>query len=215
MSFSAEVGDFMHVALLGDSIFDNGSYTGGQPDVASNLRPLLPAGTSVSLLAKDGATTATFAPQRAAITPAMTHLVLSLGGNDALGSLGLLSVKVDNVGQGLHMLGQKVGQFEAAYRLIVDELRALRRTLLLCTIYDGSFDDMDFALIAQTALASFNDAIIRVAFEHDLPLLDLRRVCTEPKDYTLEIEPSGHGGRKIAAAIFDRLATLRSTSFAV
>lgn len=205
----------MHVALLGDSIFDNASYAGGQPDVAANLRPLLPAGSSVSLLAKDGATTATFAPQRAAITPAMTHLVLSLGGNDALGCLGLLSVRVDNVGQGLHLIGQRVGQFEAAYRLIVDDLRALRRPLMLCTIYDGSFDDKDFALIAQTALASFNDVIIRVAFEHDLPLLDLRRVCTDAKDYALEIEPSGQGGRKIAAAVFARLATLRPATFAV
>ena len=205
----------MHVALLGDSIFDNGSFTGGQPDVAACLRTLLPAGSSVSLLAKDGATTASFAPQAAAITTAMSQLVLSLGGNDALGCLGLLSVRVDNVGQGLHLIGQKVGQFEAAYRLIVDELRALRRPLMLCTIYDGSFEDKDFALIAQTALASFNDVIIRIAFEHDLPLLDLRRVCTDERDYTVEIEPSGQGGRKIAAAIFDRLATQRSDSFSV
>lgn len=205
----------MHVALLGDSIFDNGSYTSGQPDVATCLRTLLPAGSSVSLLAKDGATTATFAPQLAAISTAMTQLVLSLGGNDALGCLSLLPVRVDNVGQGLHLIGQKVGQFEAAYRLIVDELRALRRPLMLGTIYDGSFDDKDFALIAQTALASFNDVIIRVAFEHDLPLLDLRRVCTDARDYALEIEPSGQGGRKIAQAIFDRLATQRGGSFAV
>jgi hypothetical protein len=206
----------MHVALLGDSIFDNGGYTCGQPDVAAHLRSLLPAGSSVSLLAKDGATTATFAPQRAALTPAMSQLVLSLGGNDALGCLGLLSVRVDNVGQGLHLVGQRVGQFEAAYRLIVNDLRTPQRPLLLCTIYDGSFDDKDFALIAQTALAAFNDVIIRVALEQDLPLLDLRSVlCTDPKDYTLEIEPSAQGGRKIAGAIFSRLATLASASFAV
>ena len=205
----------MHVALLGDSIFDNGSYTSGQPDVATCLRTLLPAGSSVSLLAKDGATTSTFAPQQAAISPTMTQLVLSLGGNDALGCLGLLSVRVDNVGQGLHLIGQKVGQFEAAYRIIVDELRALRRPLMLCTIYDGSFDDKDFALIAQTALAAFNDVIVRVSLEHGLPLLDLRSVCTDAKDYTLEIEPSAQGGRKIAQAIFDRLAMRLRAAFEV
>jgi hypothetical protein len=41
------------VALLGDSIFDNGVYTGGEPDVATHLRGMLPT-WQVSLLAVDG-----------------------------------------------------------------------------------------------------------------------------------------------------------------
>jgi hypothetical protein len=32
-------------------------------------------------------------------------------------------------------------------------------------------------------------------------VIDLRLVCTEPADYANEIEPSGPGGRKIAAAV--------------
>ena len=35
-----------HVALLGDSIFDNGAYTSGGPDVVTQLRAILPAGVS-------------------------------------------------------------------------------------------------------------------------------------------------------------------------
>lgn len=31
-----------HVVLLGDSIFDNGAYTGREPDVATYLSALLP-----------------------------------------------------------------------------------------------------------------------------------------------------------------------------
>ena len=47
----------------------------------------------------------------------------------------------------------------------------------------------------------FNDVILRVAFEHHLPVIDLRLVCNEPADYANPIEPSGRGGRKIALAI--------------
>ena len=44
-----------HVVLLGDSIFDNGAYTGGAPDVVSELRSRLPAEWEASLLSVDGA----------------------------------------------------------------------------------------------------------------------------------------------------------------
>ena len=33
-----------HIALLGDSIFDNNAYTGGAPDVVTHLRGILPPG---------------------------------------------------------------------------------------------------------------------------------------------------------------------------
>jgi hypothetical protein len=46
-----------HLALLGDSIFDNAQYTSGGPDVVSQVRNLLPPGWGASLLAVDGPTT--------------------------------------------------------------------------------------------------------------------------------------------------------------
>jgi hypothetical protein len=47
----------------------------------------------------------------------------------------------------------------------------------------------------------FNDAILRVAAGHRLPVIELQIICTEPEDYANPIEPSGTGGAKIAAAI--------------
>ena len=47
----------------------------------------------------------------------------------------------------------------------------------------------------------FNDSIIRVAREFKLPGLELRAVCTEAADFIAQIEPSRHGGAKIAEAI--------------
>ncbi len=43
-----------HVALLGDSILDNGPYTEGGPDVVTHVRGMLPAGWRATLLALDG-----------------------------------------------------------------------------------------------------------------------------------------------------------------
>src|SRR5688500_14337329 len=44
-----------HVVLLGDSIFDNGAYVSGGPDVVAHLRAMLPRGWEATLLAVDGA----------------------------------------------------------------------------------------------------------------------------------------------------------------
>jgi hypothetical protein len=47
----------------------------------------------------------------------------------------------------------------------------------------------------------FNDVILRCAFERQLPIIDLRFVCSEKSDYANPIEPSGSGGLKIAKAV--------------
>jgi hypothetical protein len=49
----------------------------------------------------------------------------------------------------------------------------------------------------------FNDCIVRAAFAHGLPLLDLRLICAEETDYANPIEPSAQGGEKIARAIVE------------
>lgn len=56
---------------------------------------------------------------------------------------------------------------------------------------------------ARTALVVFNDAIVWTALARRLALIDLRLVCDEPADYSNPIEPSAHGGGKIARAIVD------------
>jgi hypothetical protein len=75
-----------HVVLLGDSIFDNAAYVRGGPDVVRQLREMLPAGWSATLLAVDGAVTRSVPAQIARLPADATHLVLSVGGNDALGA---------------------------------------------------------------------------------------------------------------------------------
>src|SRR4051812_49212957 len=79
-----------HVVLLGDSIFDNARYVPGGPSVVEHLRRHLPAGWKATLLARDGAGTAELPRQLERVPTDGTHLVVSVGGNDALDHSGLL-----------------------------------------------------------------------------------------------------------------------------
>jgi hypothetical protein len=57
--------------------------------------------------------------------------------------------------------------------------------------------------VAVAGLTVFNDSIVRAAFVHGIPLLDLRFFCNEGGDYPNPIEPSARGGQKIARAIVE------------
>jgi lysophospholipase L1-like esterase len=189
-----------HVVLLGDSIFDNAAYTRGEPEVVSHLRSLLPSGWQATLCAVDGATTATFEGQLRRVPADATHLVIALGGNDALQNIDLLSLPVTSSAQALEIFAARIATFERAYRSAITKAVALERHTAVCTVYNGALE-ADRATVARVALALFNDVILRTAIDLGLTALELRSVCREPGDYANPIEPSGEGGRKIAVAI--------------
>jgi hypothetical protein len=72
---------------------------------------------------------------------------------------------------------------------------------LICTIYNGNFADAGYRKIVRSAVALFNDAIIRTGIDYKLTVIDLRSVCAKPEDYANPIEPSSVGAAKIARAI--------------
>ena len=190
-----------HVILLGDSIFDNAAYTAGGPDVVSQLRKLLPSGWTATLLAVDGHRTEDVSRQLAQLPGRATHLVLSIGGNDALSHGDLLTRPARSAAEVLTLLADAAGGFEERYRRLTARLLQTGLPLTVCTIYNGNFPDRGFQRTASTALSSFNDAILRIGFERRLTIIDLRLVCDEPADYANPIEPSSIGGAKIARAI--------------
>jgi hypothetical protein len=189
-----------HVALLGDSIFDNRAYTGGAPDVITHLRGLLPPPWRATLVAVDGDTSADLPARLGDVPGDATHLVVSIGGNDALGNSDLLAMPVASTADALALFGDRIASFEEDYRAALAAVLALGRETTVCTIYNGNLEP-DYAPLARVALMTFNDVILRVAFERRLTVIDLRLVCTQPSDYANPIEPSGSGGRKIATAI--------------
>jgi GDSL-like Lipase/Acylhydrolase family len=205
-SIQPSIPPMSHVVLLGDSIFDNGSYTSGKPDVIAQVRGLLPAGWKATLLAVDGATTGSIGSQLARLPADATHMVLSVGGNDALIRQNLLDMPVKSSAEALTLLAGAAREFEGAYRKAVGACLRHGLPLTVCTIYNGNFPDAGYAQRAATALTVFNDAIIRTAVEKRLAVIDLRLVCDRPEDYANPIEPSSVGGAKIAKAIVRTVA---------
>ncbi len=216
-----------HVILLGDSIFDNRAYVRpGEPAVIDQLRAWLPAGWHATLRAVDGSVTADVPQQLAGLmdradradradssvdadptTRTPTHLVISTGGNDALGHLGVLDEPVTSVAQALARFAAIQDQFEQTYRRMLDAVLAYGLVTAVCTIYNGNFPDPRYQRLATIGAALFDDVVVRVAVAHGLPVLELRLICTDPADYANPIEPSARGGDRIAHAI----ATLFTT----
>jgi hypothetical protein len=191
----------MRVALLGDSILDNGAYVGGGRDVTAYVRDLLPSDASVDLLARDGSRIEQVELQVARIPPDTTHVIVSAGGNDAIDVLGLLDTPVTNVAEALRAASDLYGTFRYRYRGLLARLRSPDYAVSVCTIYEPRFTEGDILASALSGLALFNDAIVREATMALTPVLDLRRVCTDSGDFANPIEPSDAGGHKIAAAI--------------
>jgi lysophospholipase L1-like esterase len=190
-----------HVVLLGDSIFDNAAYTRGAPDVVRQVRQRLPRGWRATLSAVDGATTETVRDQLRFLPADATHLVVSVGGNDALGHIDFLGAPAGTTAEALLGLAEIAAEFERRYLGMLAEVLARDLPTAICTIYYPRFPDTVLQKIAVTALAVFNDCITRAALVNRLPLLDLRFVCTEEGDYADPIEPSARGGEKIAGSI--------------
>ncbi len=194
-----------HVVLLGDSVFDNAAYVPGGPAVIEHLRRMLPDVWEATLLAVDGAIIASVERQLRRIPKRATHLVLSVGGNDALGYAGfLLTEPADSFATALAGIARIRDEFSREYRAMLDDVRAVGMPLAVCTIYD-SIPGLGEPELAGVSI--FNDAITRCAFAAGATLLDLRLICNESTDYAAvsPIEPSASGGGKIARAIHTAL----------
>jgi len=188
------------VVLLGDSIFDNAAYVRGGPDVVKQLRDKLPFQSKASLLAVDGAITRGVLSQLPRLPKDATHLAVSAGGNDALGSSFLLGQSVGTVGEAVSLLENAQSRFARDYEEMADAVAAAELPTAYCTIYDTPPSGADYRIV-RTALAVFNDIITRIAFARGSPVIDLRLICDEDGDYANPIEPSVQGGDKIASAI--------------
>ena len=189
-----------HVALLGDSIFDNGVYVPGGPAFVDQLRAVLPEEWAVSLLAVDGHVTASVVAQLTDLPEDATHIVVSCGGNDALWHMPVLSEKAQSVAEVLDRFYEIRSNFRQKYRQMLEKVLATQRNVTVCTIYDCI---PDLEPRAHAALSMFNEVILREAILARVTIIDLRLVCSERSDYSelSPIEPSRVGGEKIAAVL--------------
>jgi hypothetical protein len=196
-----------HLVLLGDSIFDNKAYVGSGPDVIVQAREALPSGWSATLAAIDGAVTSDIKTRLKTLPADATHLIVSVGGNDALQEKGLIEEKARSVAEVLDKLAKVKESFQKDYTAMLDAVVARKLPAGVCTIYEARYQDKTTRKIAAAGLTIFNDSILREAFARGLPVIDLRIMFEDDADYANDIEPSVKGGAKIARAVASLVTT--------
>jgi hypothetical protein len=189
-----------HVVLLGNSIFDNAAYvTAGTPDVVRQVRQRLPHGSEATLAAVDGSKTRDVQEQLRRLPADATHLVVSAGGNDALGSSDFLAAPARSTAEALLGLADITDEFERSYLAMLARVLARAPPKAICTVYYLRLPEAVLQRMAITALAVFNNCIIRAVFAHGLPLLNVRSICTEERDTPTRSNPL-HGAAKRSSA---------------
>ena len=136
-----------------------------------------------------------------------THLVVSVGGNNALQEKGLIEEKARSVAEVLDKLAKIEAAFRKSYAAMLDGVLARRLPTAGCTIYEAHYPDPTTRAIAAAGLSVFNDVISREAFSRALQVIDLRLIINDDADYANDIEPSVQGGAKIAKIIATLVAT--------
>ena len=129
-----------HIVLLGDSIFDNGSYVGyNELDVPNQLKSLVNNDCKVTNLAVDGHVTSHIVTQLNNLPSDATHLFVSVGGNDALGHLSILNEPIPTIGdafQKMYLIGEN---FQKAYSEMLDSVLVHKLPTTVCSVYYPRF----------------------------------------------------------------------------
>jgi lysophospholipase L1-like esterase len=120
-----------HLILLGDSIFDNAIYVAEGPAVIDQVRQQIPSNWQATLLAKDGNVTTDVPAQFGRMPVDATHVVLSVGGNDALRALRSLDLPQSSVLETLDTLSGIQRTFEDNYAQVLTTIAALNLPLLV------------------------------------------------------------------------------------
>jgi len=199
-----------HLILLGDSVFDNGSYVlPGQADVTAHMkRKLRSRDGTLDMRAVDGAMVANVKYQLAAKPPPLPcTFVLSVGGNDALQYLDMISdpTRDQSFASVLMRFHEVKEGFRAEYTNSLELILEHGQPLVVCTIYNPVFPEEGGQRLAEAGLSFFNDVITEEAMKRNLLVIDLRVVCSSPSAFANPIEPSELGGNLITDAIVSRL----------
>lgn len=196
-----------HVVLAGDSIFDNDTYVPDGPGVLDQLKQSVPPGWRASKVAVDGDVISDVRRQIKTLPADATDLIVSVGGNDALGHSSILSeVRAPN--DLFRMMQRPLADFRGKYAAMLDLLTPISVRLQVCTIYTAiPFSEPLFRAYAPAAIAAFNDVILGEATARGVNVLRIDRVCVDVDDYSdlSPIEPSTKGGQKIVDLIVSTL----------
>lgn len=190
-----------HFELFGDSMLDNGPYTGITGCVAQTLAARTEHKT-VGLSAVDGDVIQSVESQvdTAPVTNTEhTLAVVSMGGNNALILLEHLMLSRDPRMM-FNLLWKFAEEFQREYeRALLHVVGRYHNVCVLNIYHINSTEPRHRLLRVGTKLLDM--AIMRVCQHHNVPVIDVMNMFDSPSDYANPIEPSARGSYKIVSAI--------------
>jgi lysophospholipase L1-like esterase len=197
--------DKLHLALLGDSVFDSRAYLPGAPNAAERVRqaadPLRPIRTS--LMAVSGSRLRDL-PRQVARTPDdATHLVVSIGGNDVLDLGARLRQGAGGWLERMRSAEPLLAEFRERYAAACEAVAALSMQTAVCALYQPPVSDPMLRMLASAVSDVVNKVVTDEARDRGFDVIDLRKICRAPEDFYDPIHPSARAADKIAKVIAD------------
>jgi len=231
-----------HVVLLGDSTLDNVNWVGEHPSVTEHLKLKIKQRGSqhkawrVTNCSIDGyMIQGVVRIQIPNIPRDASHLIVSVGGNNALGMLGDIDANgAWNPLTILRAICKIYGDFQNSYEAMLDRMPLPNVTV--CTLYLPQFihlpltrpfivlpngyplatrinamstkaNSMLTTSILSLGVFCINRVIRGIARRRRLPVIDLYTIFDQAEDYANPIEPSAQGGDKISENILSVVLT--------
>ena len=181
-----------HLALLGDAL-QNIDLGEGTPETALVPQPRNP--WKLTIVQPDdvlerGPTSAV--PRDA------SHIGVAVDGGWAIETSGLLTGSALSIRGALETLGSAADEFDSVFARLIDAALETGLPTIVCTLVPARHVEPIRQQVAATALAIFNDRILKRAFASRLSVVELRLVCDEDGDYATETLLSRTGVRKVA-----------------
>src|SRR5712691_3861813 len=127
-----------------------------------------------------------------------SHIVVCIDGGWAIETSGLLQERAQTIRDALDMLAAAADEFENAFVRLIAAATETGLPTIVCTLVPARYLEPSQQRVAATALAIFNDRILRRAFAARLSIVELRLVCDEESDYANETLLSRSGVRKVS-----------------
>lgn len=134
-----------------------------------------------------------------------SHVMISIEGNRAIEESGLLDKRPETYEEALLLLSMAADEYEQQSERLIQVAKASRLPTVVCNMYPPNYEDPTRQRAMVTALAVFNDRLIRRVFAARLPLVDLSLVCTDQEDYADSIRLSKLGLRKASNVVLSAL----------
>jgi hypothetical protein len=133
-----------------------------------------------------------------AIPADASHIGVCLEGGWAIETSGLLMGGTQSIHGALDALASAADEFENIFVRLIAAATETGLPTIVCTLVPARYAEPSQQRVAATALAIFNDRILRRAFAARLSIVELRLVCDEESDYANETLLSRSGVRKVA-----------------